>query len=181
MNSFHAHRTESSRAATGCSVERRSSPAAARASAAASPSGSREEGADVVINYNSDRHGAEEALAEVQALGRRGAIIRANLGTVSEVRDLVARSADALGGLDVLVNNAGIEKHAAFWDVTENDFDAVLERQPQGCVLRDPGIRAAVHRRTAALARSSTSAPCTKSWRSRTSPRIAPARAASGC
>src|SRR5207247_7711130 len=35
-----------------------------------------EEGADVVINYNSDPRGAEEALAEVQALGRRGAIIR---------------------------------------------------------------------------------------------------------
>ena len=47
-----------------------------------------QEGADVAINYNSDPRGAEEALAEVQALGRRGAIIRANLGTVSEVRDL---------------------------------------------------------------------------------------------
>src|SRR5207247_3727350 len=85
-----------------------------------------EEGADVVINDNSDARGAEEALAEVEALGRRGAIVRANLGTVAEVRDLVARSAEALGGLDVLVNNAGIEKHAAFWDVTESDFDAVL-------------------------------------------------------
>src|SRR5262249_29296951 len=63
-----------------------------------------QEGADVVINYNSDPRGAEEALAEVEALGRRGAILRANLGTVGEVRDLVTQSADALGGLDVLVN-----------------------------------------------------------------------------
>src|SRR3954462_14884796 len=85
------------------------------------------EGADVVINYNSDPRGAEEALAEVQALGCRGAIIRANLGSVADVRALVAKSAEALGGLDVLVNNAGIEKHAAFWDVTEDDFDAVLD------------------------------------------------------
>ncbi len=85
-----------------------------------------QEGADVVINYHSDPRGAEEALAEVHALGRRGAVIRANLGSVSEVRDLVAQSAAALGGLDVLVNNAGIEKHAAFWDVTESDFDAVV-------------------------------------------------------
>ena len=58
-----------------------------------------QEGADVVINYNSDPKGAEDALAEVEALGRRGAIIQANLGTVAEVRDLVARSVDALGGL----------------------------------------------------------------------------------
>jgi glucose 1-dehydrogenase len=91
-----------------------------------------QEGADVVINYNSDPRGAEEALAEVQALGRRGAVIKANLGTVAEVRDLVARSAEALGGLDVLVNNAGIEKHAPFWDVTEGDFDAVLNVNLKG-------------------------------------------------
>src|ERR1043166_10342513 len=74
------------------------------------------EGADVVINYNSDPRGAQEALAEVEALGRRGAILRANLGAVGEVRDLVSQSAEALSGLDVLVNNAGIEQHAAFWD-----------------------------------------------------------------
>jgi glucose 1-dehydrogenase len=91
-----------------------------------------QEGADVVINYNSDPRGAEEALAEVEALGRRGAIIKANLGSVADVRDLVTRSAEALGGLDVLVNNAGIEKHAAFWDVTESDFDAVLDVNLKG-------------------------------------------------
>jgi glucose 1-dehydrogenase len=91
-----------------------------------------QEGADVVINYNSDPLGAEEALAEVQGLGRRAAIIRANLGTVGDVRDLVAQSAEALDGLDVLVNNAGIEKHAAFWDVTEKDFDAVINVNLKG-------------------------------------------------
>src|SRR5438034_10734376 len=105
-----------------------------------------EEGADVVINYNSDPRGAEEALAEVEALGRRGAIIRANLGTVAEVRDLVARSAEALGGLDVLVNNAGIEKHAVFWDVTESDFDAVLNVNLKG-VFFATGLRPAMQSR----------------------------------
>ena len=51
-----------------------------------------QEGADVVINYNSDPRGAEEALAEVEALGRRGAIIQAPISARSaEVRDLVAQ------------------------------------------------------------------------------------------
>jgi glucose 1-dehydrogenase len=90
------------------------------------------EGADVVVNYNSDPHGAEEALAEIRALGRTGASIKANLGDVSDVQRLVAESAEALGGLDVLVNNAGIEKHAAFWDVTERDIDAVLDVNLKG-------------------------------------------------
>jgi NAD(P)-dependent dehydrogenase (short-subunit alcohol dehydrogenase family) len=93
-----------------------------------------QEGADVVINYNSDPLGAEEALAEVHALGRRGAIIRANLGAVAEVRDLVAQSAEALGGLDVLVNNAGIEKHAPFWaQATSRRTRSTLARaRPEG-------------------------------------------------
>ncbi|MFN7983576.1 MAG: glucose 1-dehydrogenase [Vicinamibacterales bacterium] len=91
-----------------------------------------QEGADVVINYNSDPRGAEEALETVRALGRRGAAIRANLGSVSEVRALVDQAADAIGGLDVLINNAGIEKHAAFWDVTEDDFNAVLDVNLKG-------------------------------------------------
>jgi glucose 1-dehydrogenase len=90
------------------------------------------EGADVVINYNSDPKGANDALAEVMALGRRGAIVKANLGDVQDVERLVAESADALGGLDVLVNNAGIERHAAFWDVTEQDFDAVVDVNLKG-------------------------------------------------
>ena len=90
------------------------------------------EGADVEINYNSDPRGAADALAEVTALGRKGAIIRANLGSVAEVRDLVGQASEALGGLDVLVNNAGIEKHAAFWDVTEDDFNAVLDVNLKG-------------------------------------------------
>jgi glucose 1-dehydrogenase len=91
-----------------------------------------QEGADVVVNYNSDPAGADEAVAAITALGRRGASIRANLGDVRDVQRLVSESADVLGGLDVLVNNAGIEKHAAFVDVSERDFDAVLNVNLKG-------------------------------------------------
>ena len=91
-----------------------------------------QEGADVALNHNSDPRGAEEALAEIQTIGGRAVAIRANVGDASDVQRLVAESAEALGGLDVLVNNAGIEKHAAFWDVTERDFDAVLDVNLKG-------------------------------------------------
>jgi glucose 1-dehydrogenase len=85
-----------------------------------------QEGADVVINYNSDPGGADEAAAEIRALGRQAVALKGNVGTVDGVRTLVAESARALGGLDVLVNNAGIERHAPFWEVSEADYDAVL-------------------------------------------------------
>jgi glucose 1-dehydrogenase len=91
-----------------------------------------QEGADVVINYNSDPGGAGEALADVTALGRRGASIKANLGDVADIRRLIDEAIGQMGQLDVLVNNAGIEKHAGFWDVSEADYDKVLDVNLKG-------------------------------------------------
>jgi len=109
-----------------------------------------QEGADVVINYNSDPKGAEEAVAEAKAAGQRAVAIQANLGAVADVSRLVSDAVAAMGRLDVLVNNAGIEKHAAFWDVTEEDFDKVIDVNLKGVFfatqamvrhLRDTGRR----------------------------------------
>jgi len=91
-----------------------------------------QDGADVVVNYNSDPGGAEAAVAEIRALGRHAVALKGDVGTVDGVRMLIADSVKALGGLDVLVNNAGIERHAAFWDVSEADFDAVLNVNLKG-------------------------------------------------
>src|SRR5438046_1087316 len=88
--------------------------------------------ADVVINYNSDPGGAEAAVAEIRALGRHAEALRGDVGTVAGVRALIADSVTALGGLDVLISNAGIDRHAAFWDVSEADFDAVLNVNLKG-------------------------------------------------
>jgi glucose 1-dehydrogenase len=101
-----------------------------------------QEGADVVINYRSHPEGAEETLAKVEAIGGKcymaqcpsaqGHTIKADLGSISEIRQLIAESIEHFGKLDILVNNAGIEKHAAFWDVTEADYDAVMNVNLKG-------------------------------------------------
>ena len=72
-----------------------------------------EEGADVVINYRKSREGAEETGNRIRAMGRRCAVIQADVGKIGEARRLVEEATAALGLLDVLVNNAGIEKRAA--------------------------------------------------------------------
>jgi glucose 1-dehydrogenase len=90
------------------------------------------EGADVVINYNRTAKGAEEALAEVEAAGRRGLIVQADLGKVEDIRRLVNTAVKHFGRLDILVNNAGLETHAPFWDVTEEDYDKVLDVNLKG-------------------------------------------------
>lgn len=91
-----------------------------------------QEGADVVINYNRAPGGAEEVLREVEATGRRGLIVQADISNTAEVRKLVATTVKHFGQLDILVNNAGIETHAPFWEVTEEDYDRVLNVNLKG-------------------------------------------------
>jgi glucose 1-dehydrogenase len=86
-----------------------------------------EEGANVVINYRKNRDGADETCGRVQALGRRTAAVQADVGIVADAQRLVTEGIAALGSLDVLVNNAGIEKNAGFLDVTEHDYRAVID------------------------------------------------------
>jgi glucose 1-dehydrogenase len=86
-----------------------------------------EEGADVVINYRKNRDGADETCRRIAALGRRTAAIQADVGTVADAQRLVQEAVAALGSLDILINNAGIEKNADFLDVTEHDYRAVID------------------------------------------------------
>src|SRR4051812_25391706 len=84
-----------------------------------------EKGADVVINYRKSRDGAEKTGNQIRAMGRRCAVIQADVGKVGDARRLVEEASAALGLLDVLVNNAGIEKRAAFLEITEEDYREV--------------------------------------------------------
>ena len=66
-----------------------------------------QEGADVVVNYGQHEDEAQETLAQVVALGRRGTIVRADLAQVNEVRSLIEEGIRHFDGVDILVNNAG--------------------------------------------------------------------------
>lgn len=70
------------------------------------------EGADVAIVYHSNKVDADDTLAIVEAEGRRGVAIRADVGKSGAGDKIVARTIEKLGRLDILVNNAG-EQHPA--------------------------------------------------------------------
>lgn len=99
-------------------------------------------GASVVINYRSHPEGAEETVAKVEAAGgtcymaqcpkSQGYVVQADTGNVEDVQRLIAEAIEHFGRLDVLVNNAGIERHAPFWQVTEADYDAVMNVNLKG-------------------------------------------------
>lgn len=76
--------------------------------------------------------GAEETKAKVEATGRKGMVVKADLGNVSDVRQMVTGGIEHFGKLDILVNNAGLEKNASFWEVTEKDYDSVVNVNLKG-------------------------------------------------
>ncbi len=81
------------------------------------------QGADVVLNYHSNARGAQEALAEIEAMGRRAVAIQADLSRVDECRRLIEEGVEFLGGLDALVNNSGYVLDHPFLTTTEEQFD----------------------------------------------------------
>ncbi len=91
-----------------------------------------EEGADIVVNYHSHPEEADAVKATIEKLGRRAVAIGADLGSVDAVNKLISDSVAARGQIDILVNNAGVEKNAPFWEVTEHDYDFVLNTNLKG-------------------------------------------------
>ncbi|MBI4409466.1 MAG: glucose 1-dehydrogenase [Gemmatimonadetes bacterium] len=92
-------------------------------------------GADVVINYFRSAEAAEQTAAEVVALGRRAVVVHADVALKPEVDELVRRTADAFGRLDVLVNNASTFETAPFLGIREQDWDRVLAVNLKGPFL----------------------------------------------
>jgi 3-oxoacyl-[acyl-carrier protein] reductase/pteridine reductase len=92
-------------------------------------------GADVAITYlNSEKEG-EQLCAEIEKLGRRGMAVRCDVRNASSVQKTVARVVKELGGLDVLVNNAGRFENVAFDQLTIEQWDAMFETNARGPFL----------------------------------------------
>jgi NAD(P)-dependent dehydrogenase (short-subunit alcohol dehydrogenase family) len=86
-----------------------------------------EEGADVIVHYNSSTAGAQAVGKEIEALGRRAAALQANLKDVSEIRRLFDEVGKQFGRLDVLVNCAANFLPASIVSTTEEIWDASLD------------------------------------------------------
>lgn len=90
------------------------------------------EGADVIVNYNSDRAGAQATADEIETLGRRAITVQADIGRVAQVGRMFARARKAFRQLDVLVNNAGLTGWGGLFDMTEDRWDLVLDTNLKG-------------------------------------------------
>ena len=91
-----------------------------------------EEGANVVVDYVTHPDTAKETVQLAEKFGRRAVAVQGNISKVADAKRVVQESVEALGGLDILVNNAGVERRAPFWEVTEADYDLVLDVNLKG-------------------------------------------------
>ncbi len=84
-------------------------------------------GHHVAVNYQSNVAGANEVVAAIEGAGGRAVAVRADVGKGPDVERLFAETAERLGPVSVLVNNAGIVRDTLLLRMREDDWDAVIE------------------------------------------------------
>lgn len=94
-----------------------------------------EAGADVALGYNRSRAEAEAGAAAIRGLGRRVALVQADVSTPADCERLVDTTVLELGRLDVLVNMASLYRSRPFDDLTVEDWDAQLAVDLRGAYL----------------------------------------------
>ncbi|HOK44491.1 MAG TPA: 3-oxoacyl-ACP reductase family protein [Bryobacteraceae bacterium] len=103
-------------------------------------------GANVAVNYRVCEAEAESVAAEIRALGRRAVTVRADVSNSAEAERLVKTSEDALGGIGILVNNAGVTRPQPLEQISERDWDELIAINLKSCFLVTqavlPGMRA---------------------------------------
>ncbi len=91
-------------------------------------------GATVVVNDIAGALDKSDVLAEIAAAGAKGVAVAGDIGARSTADELVA-TADGLGGLSIVVNNAGITRDRMLFNMTDEDWDAVIAVHLRGHFL----------------------------------------------
>jgi acetoin reductase-like protein len=92
------------------------------------------EGADLIA-ADIDMESAEQTVQEVQAAGRRAAAYSVDLANVSQIRAMVEQAVNEFGRIDILVNAAGVIRTKSFLEMTEDDWNRVLDTNLKGTVF----------------------------------------------
>lgn len=104
-------------------------------------------GYDIVVNYARSRSAAEETVKEIEALGQKALMVRANVGDVKKLREMFEQVKETFGRLDVFVSNAAsgvlrpiMEIEESHWDWTMNiNAKAMLFGAQEAARLMDNG------------------------------------------
>lgn len=90
-------------------------------------------GADVAFTYRSHQDEAMEIASTVESLGVKALALKADVADHGRVGQVVAETIGKLGGLDFLVNNAGMNWDGVIWKMSEEQWDRVIDVDLKGC------------------------------------------------
>lgn len=93
------------------------------------------EGAAVGVNYRSNEDGAQETVKQIEDAGGRAVAIQSDVSKEADVKRMVLATIEAFGGLDVLVNNAGIESEVPFLEMSLEEWKKVISVNLNGVFL----------------------------------------------
>jgi glucose 1-dehydrogenase len=90
------------------------------------------EGASIVVDYRKNLDQAQDTKSRAEASGAKAILVPADVSVPADTQNLIDQAYTQLGRCDILVNNAGVEINAPFWEVTEADYDRVLNINLKG-------------------------------------------------
>jgi len=93
------------------------------------------EGAAVLVNYASDKQGADRVVDEISKRGGRAIAIQGNVAKKADVARLFTEAEKAFGKIDILVNNAGVYEFVPLEEVTEQQFHRMFDTNVLGTLL----------------------------------------------
>lgn len=93
------------------------------------------QGADVAINYRSNKDEAEEVVAKIKKMRQDSFSVQADVSSVDEVVRMFGELQKKWGKLDILVNNAGVAYYSSFEAMTEEEWDKTLDVNLKGQFL----------------------------------------------
>jgi 3-oxoacyl-[acyl-carrier protein] reductase len=94
-----------------------------------------EAGASVVVNYASDKKGANRVVDEIRKGGGKAIAVQGNVGKRTDVEKLFAEAEKAFGKIDIVVNNAGVYEFMPFEQVTEATFHRLFDTNVLGLLI----------------------------------------------
>ena len=97
-----------------------------------------EQDANIVIDFVANPEATEELEQQIVALGDQAIGVDADVSKVADLQRLVDTTVKDVRPVDIMVNNAGVETRTSVLDTTEEQYEKVLDDQPQERVLRDP-------------------------------------------
>src|SRR4051794_19849006 len=93
------------------------------------------EGAKVVVNYASSKAGADKVVADITGRGGKAVAVQADVAKPEDVKKLFARSREAFGPVDVLVNNAGVYEFSPLEGVTPEHYRRQFDLNVLGLIF----------------------------------------------